>query len=48
MLADSASGGLALELVIVASIVIPLAALAVICWIFWKAKKRDDAERAGS
>jgi uncharacterized paraquat-inducible protein A len=46
VLADSASGGAALEVVIVASIVVPLAGLAVVCWVFWRAKKREDEERA--
>jgi hypothetical protein len=40
---DSASGGVALEVVIVLSIVVPLTIVGVICWWAWKAKKRDDA-----
>ena len=36
------SGAVAVEAVIVASIVVPLALLGVICWIFWRAKKRED------
>jgi uncharacterized paraquat-inducible protein A len=32
----TASGDLAVQLVIVASIVVPLAILAVVCWWFWQ------------
>jgi uncharacterized paraquat-inducible protein A len=47
-LADS--GQIALEGIILASIVVPLLILAVVCWIFWRAKKREDeaARRDGS
>ena len=33
----------ALEVVLVLSIVVPLGALAVVCWVFWKAAQRDAA-----
>jgi hypothetical protein len=33
----------ALEVVLVLSIVVPLAVLAVVCWVFWKAAQRDAA-----
>jgi cbb3-type cytochrome oxidase subunit 3 len=36
----------ALDAIVVAAMVMPVPVLGVICWIFWKAKKRDDAERA--
>jgi cbb3-type cytochrome oxidase subunit 3 len=36
----------ALDAIIVAAMVIPIPVLGVICWIFWKAKEREDAERA--
>ena len=39
-------GAAALDGILVAAMVIPFTVLAVICWIFWKAKKRDDAEEA--
>jgi cbb3-type cytochrome oxidase subunit 3 len=35
----------ALDAIIVAAMVIPLIVLGVICWIFWKAAQRDNAER---
>ena len=34
---------MALEVVLVLSIVVPLAILAVVCWVFWKAAQRDAA-----
>ena len=40
MLADS--GAVALEAIIVASIVVPAVILASVCWIFYRAKKRED------
>ena len=36
------AGSVAVEAVILASIVVPLSVFGVICWIFWRAKKRDD------
>jgi hypothetical protein len=39
-LADS--GAVALEAVIVASIVVPGLILVVVCWIFYRAKKREE------
>jgi hypothetical protein len=38
------SGDLALQIVIVLAMIVPLAILGVICWIFLKAARRD-AER---
>jgi uncharacterized paraquat-inducible protein A len=35
------SGNSALAVVIALSIVVPLAVLGVVCWIFWKAAKAD-------
>ena len=35
----------ALDGIIVAAMVMPIPVLGVICWIFWKAKQREDAER---
>jgi hypothetical protein len=40
MLADS--GAVALEAIIVASIVAPAVILASVCWIFYRATKRED------
>lgn len=45
MLLGAGSGGLALSVVIALSIVVPLAALAVICWFFWRSARRFDAEQ---
>jgi hypothetical protein len=36
----------ALEVVLVLSIVVPLAILGVVCWVFWKAAQRDAASGA--
>jgi hypothetical protein len=40
-----AGGTAALDAIVVAAMVIPIPVLGVICWIFWKAKQREDAER---
>ena len=37
----AAPGDRAIDAVLLASIVVPLIALAVVCWIFWKAAQRD-------
>jgi cbb3-type cytochrome oxidase subunit 3 len=39
-------GAAALDAFIIAFMVLSFVVLGVICWIFWKAKKRDDAEEA--
>jgi hypothetical protein len=39
------SGAAALDAIVVAAMVVPIPVLGVICWIFWKAKQREDAER---
>ena len=39
-------GAVALDAFVVAMMLGSFVALGVICWIFWKAKKRDDAEQA--
>jgi cbb3-type cytochrome oxidase subunit 3 len=39
-LADS--GAVALEAIIVASIVVPAVILVGVCWIFYRAKKREE------
>jgi hypothetical protein len=36
------SGAVALEAIIVASIVVPAVILAVVCWIFYRAKEREE------
>jgi len=41
----ASSGSAALDAVVVAAMLIPIPVLGVICWIFWKAKEREDAER---
>jgi cbb3-type cytochrome oxidase subunit 3 len=40
-----AAGTAALDGFIIFMMVGSFVALGVICWIFWKAKKREDAER---
>jgi len=37
-------GSTALSIFALVGMIIPLIVLAYVCWIFWKAKKRDDAE----
>jgi uncharacterized paraquat-inducible protein A len=39
------SGTAALDAIVVAAMVVPIPVLGVICWIFWKAKQREDVER---
>jgi cbb3-type cytochrome oxidase subunit 3 len=39
-------GAAALDAFVVAMMVSSFVVLGVICWIFWKAKKREDAEKA--
>jgi len=34
-----------MEAVIAVAVFAPFPILGVLCWIFWRAKKRDDAER---
>jgi hypothetical protein len=36
-------GSLALSIVALVGMIIPLIVLGVVCWIFWRAKKREDA-----
>jgi hypothetical protein len=40
-----AGGAAALDAIVVAAMVVPIPVLGVICWIFWRAKQREDAER---
>ena len=39
-------GAAALDVFIVGMMATSFVVLGVICWIFWKAKKREDAEKA--
>ena len=39
-------GAAALDAVVIGMMTLSFVVLGVICWIFWKAKKRDDAEEA--
>jgi cbb3-type cytochrome oxidase subunit 3 len=41
---DEDGGSLAITLVALVAMLIPWFVLAYISWIFWKAKKRDEAE----
>jgi cbb3-type cytochrome oxidase subunit 3 len=41
---DEGRGSLAITLVALVAMLIPWFVLGYISWIFWKAKKRDDAE----
>jgi len=44
---DEDSGSLAITLVALVAMLIPWFVLGYISWIFWKAKKRDDAQARG-
>jgi hypothetical protein len=44
---DDDGGSLALTLFVLAAMSVFWVALGYVCWIFWKAKKRDDAESGG-
>jgi hypothetical protein len=41
---EQSSGSLAITIVAAVAMFIPWVVLAYVSWIFWKAKKRDDAE----
>ena len=41
---DDDSGSLAITLVALVAMLIPWFVLSYVAWIFWKAKKRDEAE----
>jgi hypothetical protein len=43
MLADS--GATAMDIVLAVAVFSPFPILGVLCWVFWRAKKRDDAEQ---
>ena len=43
-LTPSDVGELAMTIIFVLAMVIPFIVLGIVCWIFWKAKKREDAE----
>ncbi len=34
-----------MDIIVAAAVFLPFPILGVICWIFWRAKKREDAER---
>ena len=36
---------LALSIMALVGMIIPFVVFAVVCWVFWKAKKREDAAR---
>jgi cbb3-type cytochrome oxidase subunit 3 len=42
--APNDGGSLALSIFALVGMIVPLLVLGYICWIFWKAKKRDEAE----
>jgi hypothetical protein len=42
--AQSDGGSLPLTVLALAGMIVPLVVLGYVCWIFWKAKKRDEAE----
>jgi hypothetical protein len=44
-LTPSDVGELAMTIIFVLAMVVPFIVLGVVCWIFWKAKKREDLER---
>ena len=41
---DDGGGSLVLSIVALVGMIIPFVVLGWVCWIFWKAKKRDEAE----
>jgi cbb3-type cytochrome oxidase subunit 3 len=42
--APNDGGSLALSVLALVGMIVPLLVLGYVCWIFWKAKKRDEAE----
>ncbi len=42
--APNDGGSLALSIFALVGMIVPLLVLGYVCWIFWKAKKRDEAE----
>ena len=42
--APNDGGSFALTVFALVGMIVPLIVLGYICWIFWKAKKRDEAE----
>jgi cbb3-type cytochrome oxidase subunit 3 len=42
----ASSGGAALDAIVVAAMIVPIPVLGVICWIFWRAKQREEHEAA--
>jgi hypothetical protein len=45
-LAEATQGSTAMTVVLTATLVLTWVALGVVCWIFWRAKKRDDLARS--
>ena len=43
---DASAGSTGMTVVLVAMLVLTWVALGVVCWIFWRAKKRDDLARS--
>jgi len=41
---DEGGGSFAITMMALVAMLIPWFVLAYVCWIFWKAKKRDEAE----
>ena len=42
---DAGEYSLALSILALVGMIIPFVVLGVVCWVFWKAKKREDAAR---
>ncbi len=40
------SGNITMDVIIATAAFAPFPILAVVCWVFWRAKKREDAERS--
>jgi hypothetical protein len=38
-------GSLAMSIVALIGMIVPFIVLGVVCWVFWRAHKRDEAER---
>jgi heme/copper-type cytochrome/quinol oxidase subunit 2 len=44
-LTPSDVGEIAMTVIFILAMVIPFIVLGIVCWIFWKAKKREDDEK---
>jgi hypothetical protein len=45
VLVPDGQGSLAISIVALIGMIIPLIVLGVVCWVFWRSYRRDEAER---